>query len=357
MNYLVLNGIKSTTVKGLIIQSLPPISKPLIRTQIDVIDGRDGDIVTPLGYSADNKAVTIGLHGDFNIDSVISYFNTSGTVIFSNEPDKYYKYAIYAQIDFERLIRFKTATVTFHVQPFKYSSAEKTVTLNNQLLTFSDTIKTVNGVTAAITNGVLSISGTASADTVLFVPVPAATIGAGSYILRAYATGTNAENCTVRLIYNDTSTTFGNNYITLQNNAVVSLNGNLAVEKTYNYLYFTVAPGDIDITVTLQLAVASNVNMTIRNNGNYSAKPQLTVYGCGVVNLSLNGSQMFVVNLAGDGYITIDAAKMDAYQGSVLKNRSVTGDYNNFSLPQGVNYITYTGMVTRLDITNYSRWL
>ena len=44
MNYVILNGVKSTTIKGLLIQSLPPISKPLMRTSIEEIDGRDGDI-------------------------------------------------------------------------------------------------------------------------------------------------------------------------------------------------------------------------------------------------------------------------------------------------------------------------
>ena len=49
-NYIILNGKKSTDINGLLIQSLPPISKPKIRTQIEEIDGRDGDIVTKLGY-------------------------------------------------------------------------------------------------------------------------------------------------------------------------------------------------------------------------------------------------------------------------------------------------------------------
>ena len=124
MNYVILNGIKSTTVKGLIIQSLPPISKPLMRTSVEEIDGRDGDIITNLGYSAMDKAMSIGLFGDYDVDEVIKFFSGSGTVIFSNEPDKFYKYQIIAQIDFERLIRFKTAMVTFHVQPFKFSAVD-----------------------------------------------------------------------------------------------------------------------------------------------------------------------------------------------------------------------------------------
>ena len=122
--YIILNNIDSRTISGLLISSLAPISKPLVRTQVDTVDGRDGDIVTPLGFSAYDKVIKIGLTHNYDIDEIIEYFNSSGVVTFSNEPDKYYKYAIYEQIDFERLIRFKTAEVTLHVQPFKFSNTE-----------------------------------------------------------------------------------------------------------------------------------------------------------------------------------------------------------------------------------------
>lgn len=125
--YVVINGISSKTVNGLLIQSLPPISKPRLRTEIEEIDGRDGDVVTTLGYSAYDKELTIGLYGDYDVDDVIEFFNSSGTIVFSNEPDKYYKFAIYEQIDLVKLIRFKTATVSLHVQPFKYSDSETAI--------------------------------------------------------------------------------------------------------------------------------------------------------------------------------------------------------------------------------------
>lgn len=129
-NYIILNGVNSNTITGLIISSLPPITKPLMRTNIETIDGKDGDIITKLGYSAYDKEITIGLSYNYNVDDVIKYFNSEGTVIFSNEPTKYYKYTILDQIDFERLIRFKTATVRMHVQPFKYSTTEEDIEEN-----------------------------------------------------------------------------------------------------------------------------------------------------------------------------------------------------------------------------------
>lgn len=132
MNYCILNGKKSTLVKGLMIQSLPPIIKPMMRTRIDEIDGRDGDIITKLGYSAYDREMLIGLYGDYDIDEIIAFFNTEGTAVFSNELDKYYNYQIIKEINFERLIRFKQAVVTFHVQPFKYPTTqnEKTISVS-----------------------------------------------------------------------------------------------------------------------------------------------------------------------------------------------------------------------------------
>lgn len=122
--YLIINGKSSREISGLLIQSLAPISKAPVKTKVETIDGRDGDIVTPLGFNAYDKPVSIGLSYNYDIDEVIKFFNSSGVVTFSNEPDKYYNFAIYEQIDFERLIRFKTATVIFHVQPYKYANNE-----------------------------------------------------------------------------------------------------------------------------------------------------------------------------------------------------------------------------------------
>ena len=154
-NYINLNGKMSTDISGLLIQELPPIVKPKIRTQIEEINGRDGDIVTKLGYSAYDKEITIGLYRDFDIDEVIQYFNSEGTVIFSNEEDKFYNYEILDQIDFERLLRFRTATVNFHVQPFKYSSVEgiKTFTISNE------TSITVRNNGNYISKPIISITG------------------------------------------------------------------------------------------------------------------------------------------------------------------------------------------------------
>jgi predicted phage tail component-like protein len=88
------------------------------------IDGRDGSIVEELGYESYTKTIVIGLRSDFDINEVIKYFAGEGDLVFSNEIDKVYKARIVEGIDFERLIRFKRASIKFLCQPFKYKRDE-----------------------------------------------------------------------------------------------------------------------------------------------------------------------------------------------------------------------------------------
>lgn len=231
-NYVIQNGKDSRYLKGLLIQELPPITKPLMRTSIEQIDGRDGDVITRLGYSAYDKKMKIGLFGGYDIDDIITFFNSSGTVTFSNEPEKYYVYDILNAIDYERLVRFRTAEITYHVQPFKYSSIEK-------MKVFSDP-------TSAI---------------------------------------------------------------------------------------------------------------TIRNNGNYASKPVIHIAGSGIINLSLNGVQLFRIDLSTTNSITIDTERLEAYNDDVLMNRFVIGDYDKFVLKVGPNSVSWDGQLTYIAFEKLSRWI
>ena len=234
-NYIILNGKDSRYLDGFIIQALPPISKPKIRTQVEEIEGRDGDIVTSLGYLAYDKTLKIGLYGNYRIDDIISYFDSSGVVTFSNEVDKFYRYQIIEQIDFERLVRFRTATLKLHVQPFKYSRVE--------------------------TKKVFPI-------------------------------------------------------------------------------------GRTGIT-----------SVRVRNSGNTISRPIVIIEGEGNVSLSLNGKNAFAIAFGEDRSITIDTERMEAYNGNVLKNRHVAGDYDNFALSAGLNTISWSGKINKITFENYTRWI
>lgn len=358
MDYIELNGVKSNTIKGLLIQSLPSISKPLQRAQIEEIDGRDGDIVTKLGYSAYDKTIVIGLHGDYDIDDAIQYFDSEGIVTFSNEPDKYYKYVILEQIDFEKLIRFKVATVTFHVQPFKYSAVENDFTFSNDSFHCQNYIGTNNGVTITVNDGIISVTGTAVVATEIYVPVQNVRLNAGNYTLNARVTGLTGNACSIRLIKSAPSNaeSFGGNYLSLLSNANNVQTQSITQTTQYNYLWFYINPKQA-MSFTMDVAVINNDfnSVSIRNIGNIYARPRITLYGNGTVNLSVNGKQLFAVNL--DGNITIDASEMNAYKGGVLANRSVTGNYDNLILNVGKNTVSWSGSVTKIEIENYTRWI
>ena len=331
-----------------------------MRTSVEEIDGRDGDIVTKLGYSAYDKPMSIGLFGDYNVDEVIQFFDSQGTVIFSNEPDKFYNYEIIGQIDFEKLIRFKTATVTFHVQPFKYSAVDDVFTFSNNKLSVKPYSSTKNGVTCTAQNGIISIQGTATSATEFYVPINAMTLGAGNYTLQALTDGTGESACSIRVIGEVPSNadSFGGNYLALQNSGSASMTATLSASKTFNFVWFYITSGTaMNYTLNVQMLDNDADSFSIFNRGNTVAKPVMTIYGSGTINLSLNGAQIFVIDLASAEYITIDSAQMNAYQGDILMNRSVAGDYDDLVLQMGTNVVSWTGNVTQIEIDNFSRWI
>lgn len=124
-NYLIWKRQDSRNLKGLLISELPHIVRPAMRVQTIEIEGRDGDVSNDIGYVAYDKMVKIGLYNNYDVDKISHFFLGSGKVTFSNEPNKYYEAKISEQIDFERLVKFRTATVKFHTQPFKYLVDEK----------------------------------------------------------------------------------------------------------------------------------------------------------------------------------------------------------------------------------------
>ena len=346
-NTITLNGIESSEIPGLLIQSLPPITKPLMRTEIEEIDGRDGDVITPLGFSAYDKQISIGLYGDFDIDEVISYFTSSGTVIFSNEPDKYYNYQVIEQIDFERLLRYRTATVTFHVQPFKYSTEEKARTFN-----VSSSANIFNA--SRVAQGTFQNPTAALSTRVHFIDTTSRPVGTAytiSILNSAFNIGTGILQTPTSTVPND-NTGWKDATYTVTTSAAGYIAANIKKADESN-----ISPSDVSNS---DFSIIANTPVTITNSGNYFARPQLTLYGSGTINLSLNGYQLFVIDLGETATnITIDTAAMEAYQGtpSTLMNRSVDGDYNNFKLNVGKNTISWSGNLTKIVINKYSRWI
>ena len=359
MSYIILNGVKSTLIQGLLISSLPPITKPPIRTQVETVDGRDGDIVTKLGYQAYDKKLSIGLFGDFDIDAVISYFNSEGTVIFSNEPDKFYQYKVLQQIDFEKLIRFKTATVTFHVQPFKFSAVDDAFTVTKNRLSLKIYSSLNNGVEVKSENGVVSVKGTATIDSMFYVPIKPMLLGVGSYTFTVKGSGTGISASQVRLIESQGTDkdSFGHTYVPPES-GTVALTASISTPKTFKYIYIFVAKNTA-MNFTLEFTMMDNSFNSFKtmNRGNTFSRPTFTLWGSGTVVLSVNGVERLTINLADMGYITIDTLNMNAYKDGVLKNRSISGDLSKIIFEVGMNEVSWTGNVSQVKVENESRWI
>ena len=355
INYIELNGEKSTNVKGLIIQSLPPISKPKMRTSIATIDGRDGDVVTKLGYSAYDKEVSIGLHGDFDIDDAIAFFDSEGEVVFGNEPDKYYRYQILDEIDFERLVRFRTAKVKMHVQPFKHDAVDRTFDIVNQFLHIEDSTASRFGITVTSSDGSIRVAGKATNDVDIEVPIESMSLS-GSYTLTASASG-SAAGCALRLIDGSPSKSFGGSYMELKSNGDSTITATADSSAEYDALWLNIKAGtSVNFTLSVTMASDSFNRIALTNRGNVVSRPTVTVYGSGKVELAINSVTVLSFSID-DGYITIDAEEMNAYNGDALMNRRVTGDYADLALKVGENVISWNGDVTEIKVENFSRWL
>lgn len=352
MNYCILNGKKSTLIKGLLIQSLPPISKPLMRTTKETIDGRDGDIMRNVGYSAYDKTMSIGLFGDFDIDEVIKFFDSEGKVVFSNEPDKFYYYKIVNQIDFEKLIRFRTATVTFHCQPFKYSAVDDAFTFLINKLRFIYYKEVKSGITIESKNENITIKGTATSDIGFYLPINSMKLN-GEYTLETETEG--AGTCDIRIIESIPvdADSFGEQALAIDEGTDTLTD---TVDKTFNFFYVSVTNGtSMNLSINAKMIDDDVDSFKVFNRGNTFSRPRLTIYGSGTVKLSINGVELFTLTV--DEYITLDGAEMNAYKGETLKNRSVSGDYNNLKLEQGTNIISWNGDVISIKVENESRWI
>lgn len=343
MNYIVWKGEDSRELKGLIICELPPISKPKMRVTETAIDGVDGSIIEELGYSSYDKALTIGLTQNADINAIIKYFTGSGEVVFSNEASKYYKANIIGQIDFARLVRFRTATVIFRTQPFKYLVNEEAVTTGSQQVVESYLI--TNGVYADGTNVTTEDEGENWEVTTKFIEVNSS---------QQYSiTGTITEAGSPISVYQ-----YNEGKTLLYTTSVSKTDGSFTFVTLSNakYIKFDAYTPIVDWSTVNLTERNLKTNYTVWNNGNQKSKPLIRIVGAGQVDCIVNGNTVFRYTFPENvSEVYIDSELQDAYLGSVLKNRNMAGDFP--ILQAGKNTITFDGTVTEAEISARSKWI
>ncbi|RXM68353.1 distal tail protein Dit [Clostridium tetani] len=130
-------GIHSNE-KGLKIISLPNITTPEKREEKIIIPGRSGYLTQSDGsYEGKVKPVEFD-YFDNRFDDIKQWLTGSGEVIFSNEPDRYYKARIINKLDLARVLeKFHSGIIQFDCQPFGYD-------LNNNLIIIDKPISIYN---------------------------------------------------------------------------------------------------------------------------------------------------------------------------------------------------------------------
>lgn len=355
--YITINGVDSRSITGLLITKLPPITKPPVRVLTDVIDGKDGDSNTKLGYSAYDKPLEIALTSGYDVNEVIEFFNAEGVVTFSNEPDKYYNFAIYEQIDLEKLIRFKTASVSLHCQPFKFSTTEQPLIFNTDSFTITNSGNIEAKPAIAVEGeGLAEIKINGFTALAINFGEHEQAIIIDSAKLNAYYTS-NIKSIVAELAPNSSGYTECN--VTRYNDAQTDV---YAIPFIEDDTPFTVYGGYLNVT-TGELTITKDSNLQDIEPVIVQLEPVFISELIGVNNISSDTGNTTVTYSIDSTEITETGAivtftitEQDIERGD-FANRLVNGNYDNIKLKTGSNTIELVGNISAIAFKNYSRWL
>ncbi|WMI81950.1 distal tail protein Dit [Anaerotignum sp. MB30-C6] len=96
------------------------------------------------------------------------------------------------------------------------------------------------------------------------------------------------------------------------------------------------------------------VPTSIKNKGSVYSEPTITIHGAGNITLIINGTNYGLLGVA--EYITINSEMMEVYKGKVNCNNKFSAlDFPRLEV--GMNTISWTGNVTKIEVEPKWRWL
>lgn len=101
--------------------------------------------------------------------------------------------------------------------------------------------------------------------------------------------------------------------------------------------------------------IALTAPTTLFNPGTAYSEPIIKIYGTGDITLTINSNNIYLYNVA--DYVTIDGVLGDVLKDTGLKNNDASFDWDKFLLQIGENTISWTGTVTKIEITPNWRYL
>ncbi len=131
--FFIFNGINSKD-RGIIVNSLPSISKAKRRYEEIEVPGRNGNLyIDDESFEPFEYEITCTMMPEAEIRTLSSWLEGSGKLILSSELDKFYNVFISDQIDYEQVYRVcNKFVVHFKVQPIALSVKEKVLYLNQE---------------------------------------------------------------------------------------------------------------------------------------------------------------------------------------------------------------------------------
>lgn len=122
---VIFKGISSVEY-GLEVRKHPPITQAEVNHEKIEIPGRDGFLTvtdgTRKGISIPVEFLFYGVDVVSNARAIKQWLTGEGHLIFSDEPDKYYKASVFSTFDIQTAIeRFGEFVVIFDCQPFAYA--------------------------------------------------------------------------------------------------------------------------------------------------------------------------------------------------------------------------------------------
>ena len=129
LNYFIWNGVNSRELS--ILCSNPDAVIPRRDMDRVIIPGRSGFMSIDNGaYGLVTKTLECRLFDNRRMESIAKWLDGSGKVIFSDEPDRYYKAVINKAIPIQYMLkRYRAFMLSFDCQPFKYNVSEQNDTL------------------------------------------------------------------------------------------------------------------------------------------------------------------------------------------------------------------------------------
>lgn len=149
-------GIDSRQM-GIIITSMPPVTRAEQRMETLIIPGRSGSLhIFDGGYANYTKTMECAIRSRQHIDEMAAWLTGSGELILSNEPDKVYRVHIANTLDIEQMmLAFQKFQLHFDTYPFKYS-----VNAFGEQLTLTKSPQTIFGAGTYPSEPIITIWGT-----------------------------------------------------------------------------------------------------------------------------------------------------------------------------------------------------